>query len=96
MKPYMYIRLTESPDVEEIKREGRKSIVGKIPRGSEITVYPDGIVEYADGTPGRTICKTKHNDRGYVRPSSKSVVRRALKKMDRRKGGADLINMEES
>jgi hypothetical protein len=55
MRPYRNIKLTEYPDVGDIRSEGRRSAIGRI-----------------------------HSDRGYCRPVAKAVVRRALKKADRR------------
>lgn len=83
MRAYKSIRFTEGPDVADIRNEGRRSRIGRIPRGETRTRYVDGIVSYADGTPGRTITKVVHNDRGYNTPRRKASTRRYLKHVDR-------------
>jgi hypothetical protein len=86
MKAYRNIRLTECPDVGDIQFEGRKSSVGRIPRGeADYPRYKNNVVQYADGTPGIDLNAGKivHNDRGYCRPKCKKAVRRYLKRKDK-------------
>ena len=84
MRAYRNIKFTEGPDIADVKSEGRRTRVGRIPRGETFTKYVDGIVAYADGTPGRTVTKVVRNDRGYCKPASKAAVRRQLKRADRK------------
>ena len=87
MHAYRNIKLTACPDVGDIRSEGRRSRIGRIPRGeTHCPRYENGIVQHADGRPGRDLNAGKiiHNDRGYCRSVAKAVVRRALKKADRR------------
>jgi hypothetical protein len=86
MKAYRNIRLTECPDIADIQYEGRKTSVGRILRGEKaVPRYKNGIVGYADGTPGIDLNADKivHNDRGYCRPKKKKSVRRYLKRKDK-------------
>jgi hypothetical protein len=86
MRAYTNIRFYEFPDVDDIVRQGRRSRVGRIPRGeSDCPRYKNGVVRYADGTPGIDLNAGKivHNDRGYCRPKHKAAVRRYLKRKDR-------------
>jgi hypothetical protein len=86
MKAYRNIRLTECPDIGDILSEGRKSSVGRIPRGEQDAPrYKDSVVRYADGTPGIDLNADKivHNDRGYCRPKHKKAIRRYLKRKNK-------------
>jgi hypothetical protein len=86
MRAYKFLRLTNFPSVNDIIAEGRKSIVGRIPRGeADCPRYKNNVVQYADGTPGIDLNEGKivHNDRGYCRPLHKKAVRRYLKRRDR-------------
>jgi hypothetical protein len=83
MRAYRHIRFIEGPDIGDIQSQGRKSSVGRIPRGSTLTRFVDGVVTFADGTPGRRIVKICHNDHGYSSPASKAATRRYLKHVDR-------------
>lgn len=85
MKPYPNIRLTDTPDKADIRNEGRKSSVGRIPRDSTKSRFVDNVVRHADGTPGRRITKVVHNERGsFKNRAAKRATRRHLKKADRR------------
>jgi len=81
MRAYRNIKFTEGPDIADVKSEGRRTRVGRIPRGESYTRFLDGIVRYADGTPGRTETKVVRNDRGYS--AGKAATRRHLKRVDR-------------
>ena len=86
MQAYNNIKFYEFPDVGDIKEQGRRSRVGRIPRGEGACPrYKDHIVSYADGRPGVNLNEGKivHNDRGYCRPKHKAAVRRYLKRKDR-------------
>ena len=86
MKAYRNIRLTAAPDVADIHAEGRKTSVGRIPRGEkQCPRFKDSIVRYADGTPGRDLNagKVVRNDRGYCNPKGKAATRRYLKRINR-------------
>ena len=87
MKAYKNaIKLTECPDMADLRAEGRRSAIGQIPRGeAREPRYKNGIVRYADGTPGRDLNagKIKHNDRGACRPRAKASSRRYLKRVFR-------------
>ena len=83
MRAYLNIKFTEGPDIADVKSEGRRTRVGRIPRGESYTRFLDGIVCYADGTPGRTETKVVRNDRGYCKPTGKAATRRHLKRVDR-------------
>lgn len=87
MKAYKNtIKLTEAPDVGDIQSEGRRSAIGRIRRGdAREPRFKNGVVRFADGTPGRNLNAGKvcHNDRGYCRPSSKAATRRYLKRIAR-------------
>jgi hypothetical protein len=78
MQAYNNIKFYEFPDVDDIKEQGRRSRVGRIPRG-------EGACPRYDGRPGVNLNEGKivHNDRGYCRPKHKAAVRRYLKRKDR-------------
>jgi len=88
MRAYQFLRFNQFPDVNDIISEGRKTSVGRIPRGeAECPRYKNSVVQYADGTPGIDLNagKVVHNDRGYCRPEKKKKVRRYLKRVNRAK-----------
>lgn len=71
MKAYKnFIKLTEAPDVADVRNEGRRSAIGRLRRGEKSYRFKNNIVQYADGTPGRDLGRICHNDRGYNRPRS--------------------------
>lgn len=72
MKPYQTIRLTEGPDVADIRTEGRKSAVGR--------------VAIINGKPTRFWRRNPNADyRGYCKPAAKAKARRILKRSDKNK-----------
>ena len=84
MHAYKHIKLTAQPDLCDIRNEGRRSAIGQLRRGETRHRFVDGIVRFADGTPGRVITKVVHNDHGVIRnPRAKAATRRYLKRVDR-------------
>lgn len=72
MKPYQTKRLTEGPDVADIRTEGRKSIVG--------------VAFIRNGKPVRPWRRNAFGDyRGYNKPAAKAKARRAMKRSDKAK-----------
>lgn len=72
MKPYQTKRLTEGPDVADIRTEGRKSIVG--------------VAFIRNGKPVRPWRRNPNGDyRGYNKPHAKAVTRRNMKRSDKNK-----------
>lgn len=72
MKPYQIRKLTDSPDVGEIRSEGRKSAVGKV---AIINGKPTRYWKRNDGS--------EYN--GYCKPHAKAVARRNIKRADKAK-----------
>jgi hypothetical protein len=75
MKAYKNIKFQQSPDISDIRRDGRKSIVGRIKRGESYTHFVDNLVS-------RPIEKVCRNERGYCSPIAKAATRRTLKHRD--------------
>lgn len=73
MKPYTTKRLTDSPDVADIRTEGRKSAVGR--------------VAIINGKPSRFWRERNQNGdyRGYNKPAAKATMRRNMKRADKAK-----------
>jgi hypothetical protein len=87
MHPYKNTRLIEYPDVADIQEQGRKSSVGRIPRGDTQTVYPNGLLS-------KSFERIKRNDRGYCKPEHKKRVRRYLKRADRARSLKEALELE--
>jgi hypothetical protein len=70
MRAYETIRFVEGPDVEDIRVQGRKTSVGRIPVGKArgYGSVPEKIVR---------------SERGYNRPAYKARIRRTMKRIDR-------------
>lgn len=81
MKPYVTRKLTEGPDVADIRTEGRKSAVGR--------------VAIINGKPNRFWRERNPNGdyRGYSKPAAKATMRRNMKRSDKAKV-MKLLNME--
>jgi len=72
MKPYQTKKLTEGPDVGDIRSEGRKSIVG--------------VAFIRNGKADRPWRRNRFGDyRGLNKPHAKAVVRRNMKRSDKNK-----------
>jgi hypothetical protein len=82
MRAYETIKFTEGPDVGDIKSEGRRSRVGRIPRGEVTHTWTDNP----------KICR---NERGYNRSTVKAAVRRNLKRSDKARVAAALRREED-
>ena len=78
MRPYNNIKLTECPDIYDIQSEGRRSRVGRLPRGAEYIRYRGNVCKDENIIHCRV-----NNDRGYCRPAHKRAVRRYLKRVNR-------------
>ena len=70
MRAYQTIRFAEEPDILDIQKDGRKTCIGRIPRGEMTRTWTNHP-------------RVVHNDRGYNRPTRKATVRRALKRKDK-------------
>ncbi len=70
MKPYKHRKLTSTPDVAEIKEEGRASHVGKLPEKS------------GEFKPIIRSAKNKKSTRRYLKRADKAKELRNLKDME--------------
>lgn len=79
MKAYKNIRFIEYPDIADILEQGRKSSVGKLKIGEIMTRYRNNVV-----SDDNMIISVNRNSRGYCSSKKKRVIRRYLKRRDRK------------